>query len=164
MNTLYALLTSRLGNTPTGTYYEKLHTNAAHTPRSERITNEFIQNIPDDRLHNFACFICSLCMTSTFSTEINKLDSDNTYKTYRRNPQQSPESRNDCMYDLALPANKLKAISKQLDQDIQDRLTAPSYQEYASAICLQLLREAGDPLPNEFLTPFKEYDQSTPAQ
>ena len=158
MNTLYALLTSRLGNTPEGTYYEKLHTNAAHTPRSERLANDFLRNVPDDRLHNFACFLCSLCTTSPFSEEINKLDPNNTYGTYQRNPQASPESPDDCIYDLALPASELRAISKQLDQDIQDRLTAPSYQEFASAICLQLLREAGDPLPNELLAPFKEHD------
>lgn len=140
MNTLYGLLTSSLDN-PSG-YYVKLHTPVTHTTRSQRLRDMFVAHVPDDRLCLFACAVCHMSLGTVFGREIAALDPENTYAMPVRDPSASAEDPSLCMYDLTLGPDAMKSLMSLVDQDIRERLVAPSWPEYAAAICLQLLREA----------------------
>ena len=139
MNRLYGLLTSRLESVDG--WYAKLHTPVHHTVKSAGLYGLFTAGVPDEKLPLFACVVCRLAINSMFRSEILALDADNTYDTVVRDPSAANGSAADTMSGMLCSAEDTRGMYKYLDPDIRDKLSVPTWPEFAAAVCLQLLRE-----------------------
>ena len=140
MNKLYSILVSPL---KVSGWYKKQteETRPLITKNSQEIKYILLTGVPATSLAMFACVVCDMVLYSTFGTEIQQLDNNNTYFDPGRPDDAAHNDPTYCFHQLIQPASALSAIRYHLDQDILDRLNLESWLDIMAAGCLQMLRE-----------------------
>lgn len=144
INKLYGVLLGEIGAAAiAGAYewYSKKYTTCPTTDKIEKIMEILCKGISPERRAMFACLLCAAVVKTIFGKEITELDPVNTYVPVSRPPDSVNDDKDFCLFEMAGPASSYKALVPLLDQDIKDRLTAPTWVEYIAAGCLQILRE-----------------------
>lgn len=131
INRLYSLLTVDKPNTDQR--YKKKTSVVWHTDRSKAIRDILVAKAESD-IGYFASLVCYEVLATQYGEDILALDGNNTYA-------QLSASEN-TMSNKTHTAQQLAAVLPYLDQDIKDRLVAPTWIETVAAGCLQMLRES----------------------
>lgn len=141
MNKLYAILISGHESTIAGSYYAKKYFPAVHTDRTRKICEDMLHGIPESKLPMFVCYLCTAVGDTIFGQDIIRLDPENTYVEFTRDPAASGDDARETLWSITKSEKDMRWLYKWLDQDIKDRLMLPGWLDIMAALCLQMLRE-----------------------
>lgn len=122
-------------------WYIKKFTPIATNSKVQDILKILLVAVSVDKRALFACLICNAILQTVFGKEIEERDPVNTYLPVSRPPDSANDNSEFCLSKMAGSVDMYKQLKKYLDEDIVEKLTAPSWIDYIAAGCLQILRE-----------------------
>ena len=140
INKLYGVLLGAATIAPEYEWYRKKFTACATNEKINGILAILCVAVPEARRVVFACLICNAVLQTVFGKEISALDPVNTYVPVER-PNDQNDNSNYGLRKMIGSVQDYKGLLQYLDEDIKDRLTAPTFIDYIAAGCLQILRE-----------------------
>ena len=141
INKLYGILLGAADVPETYRYYLKKFTPYATNDKVQDILKILLVAVSIDKRALFACLICNAILKTVFGKEIAERDPVNTYLPVTRPPSSDNDDPSFCLSGLAGSVDSYKQLKQYLDEDIIEKLTAPTWIDYIAAGCLQILRE-----------------------
>lgn len=140
INKLYGVLCGAAEVDDKYKWYKKKFTVCKTSDKINNILSILCLTVPEARRVIFACLLCNAVLHTVFGKEIQELDPVNTYAPVSR-PNDDNDDKSFCLHDMIGSAQSYQAVKQYLDDDIKERLVAPTFIDYIAAGCLQILRE-----------------------
>jgi hypothetical protein len=141
INILYSILVDNPSPTA-NPLYVKRRSAVLRTDRMTKLLNILMSPVPKNKLEMFASTICYLLKLTEFSSELQKLDPQNTYVPPERPQGVDNNNQAYCLYNAIGQVDHYKEALPYLDKDLQATIAdAPTWLDYVGGICIQLLRE-----------------------
>ena len=141
INKLYGILLGSASVPEAYQWYVKKFTPYATNDKIQGILKILLVAVSVDKRVMFACLACNATLHTVFGKEIEERDPVNTYLPVSRPPDSANDSSDFCLSNMVGASENYKQLKRYLDEDIMEKLTAPSWVDYIAAGCLQILRE-----------------------
>jgi hypothetical protein len=140
INKLYGVLLGTSVVPAVYEWYKKKFTVCKTNDKINNILAILCLTVPETRRAVFACLICNAVLHTIFGKEIENLDPVNTYVPVKR-PTDDNDDQDFCLFQMIGNSQSYQALKQYLDDDIKEKLVAPTFVDYIAAGCLQILRE-----------------------
>lgn len=140
INKLYGVLLGTSAVPASYEWYKKKFTVCTTNDKINNILAILCLTVPEARRAVFACLICNAVLHTIFGKEIEALDPVNTYVPVKR-PTEDNDDQDFCLFQMIGNSQSYQALKQYLDDDIKEKLVAPTFVDYIAAGCLQILRE-----------------------